>query len=314
MTRRCGALALAVLAAVVSGCATSTAASITGSTRPASTTGAFPVTIDAANGTVTVAARPTRVVSMSATATEMLYAVGAGPQVAAVDRDSTYPSTAPRTGLDSTSPNVEAIVADHPDLVVVAGDTTGLTGSLAAFHVPVLSLPAAASLADVYRQFAEIGAATGHPAAAASLRRRIAAIAASVPRPATHPTYYYELDQTLYSATSATFIGKMLGLLGLANIADAVSTSADAGYPQLSAEYIIRANPDYIFLADTKCCGQNAATVAARPGWDQLAAVTHHHVVGLDDDIASRWGPRIVLLLQTVANAINHRSSAGASP
>ena len=106
-------------------------------------------------------------------------------------------------------------------------------------------------------------------------------------------TYYYELDQTYYSATSSTFIGQVLGLLGLRNVADAAKgAAASGGYPQLSGEFILRSNPNYILLADTICCGQSATTVAQRPGWSGLAAVKSGRVLGLNDDIASRWGPR----------------------
>ena len=105
--------------------------------------------------------------------------------------------------------------------------------------------------------------------------------------------------------TSATFVGQLLNLLGMRSIADAATGAAAAGgYPQLSAEYIIKANPDYIILADTICCHQSAATVARRPGWSSLSAVRQGHVVALNDDIASRWGPRTTDLLRTVETAI----------
>ena len=79
---------------------------------------------------------------------------------------------------------------------------------------------------------------------------------------------------------------------------------AAGGYPQLSPEFIIKANPDYIILADTVCCHQSAATVAGRSGWSGLTAVKDGHVIALNDDVASRWGPRIIDLLRTVANAV----------
>jgi iron complex transport system substrate-binding protein len=91
-------------------------------------------------------------------------------------------------------------------------------------------------------------------------------------------------------------------VLGLANIADGVEEGND--YPQLSAEVIVEKDPDIIFLADTKCCAQSAETVAARDGWAGLTAVTSGSIVALDDDIASRWGPRLVDLVRTVAEAI----------
>ena len=116
-------------------------------------------------------------------------------------------------------------------------------------------------------------------------------------------TYYHELDPTYFSATSKTFIGQVYSLLGLKNIADPADTDG-SGYPQLSAEAIIAANPDLVFLADTKCCQQTAQTVAARPGWNVITAVKDGGVVPLDDDIASRWGPRIVDYLRSVAEAV----------
>ena len=282
----------------------------------ASTARTFPVTIDAANGKIAIAARPTAIVSLSPTATEMLYAIGAGHQVKAVDESSDYPPSAPRTKLDGFDPNIEAIVAYRPDLVLVAGDSTGLTGRLRPFGIPVLSLPAANTLGDVYRQIAEIGEATGHRAQAASLaasmRAQIAAIVRSTPRRAAPLSYYYELDPTYYSVTSSTFVGSLLALLGMRSIADAAG-DANSGYPQLSAEYIIKADPDFIILADTVCCSQSASTVAARPGWSVIKAVKEGNVVGLNDDIASRWGPRIVILLRQVAAAVRRAERATAS-
>jgi len=269
----------------------------------------FPVTVPGADGSVTLAHRPSAIVSLSPTATEMLYAIGAGKQVKAVDSDSDYPKDAPHTKLQAYSPNVESIVAYKPDLVVEAQDIDGLAASLAKFGIPTLLEPAADDLKQEYDEFTQLGVATGHVAQAASevahIRSQISGIVKSVPRSARGHTYYWELDQTYYSATSSTFIGQLLSLLGLHDIADsATGAAASGGYPQLSAEFIIKADPDYIFLADTICCGQSPTTVAKRPGWSALTAVKEHHVVGLNDDIASRWGPRVVILLRDVARAL----------
>jgi iron complex transport system substrate-binding protein len=276
---------------------------------PAAGSGAFPVSVTAANGTIKVSKRPTSILSLSPTATEMLYSIGAGSQVKAVDSDSDYPPQAPRTKLSGFTPNIEAIVAEKPDLVVISFDSSVITKRLAPFSIPVLYLPAPTNLSGVYAEFDQLGEVTGHEQQArrevASLRSQISQIVAAMPHHAKPPTYYYELDQTYYSATSTTFIGRLLALLGMKSIADAAKGAlASGGYPQLSAEYILKANPDYIILADTICCHQNAATVAARPGWSSLAAVKAHHVIGLNDDIASRWGPRIVDLLRTVLASI----------
>jgi len=263
----------------------------------------------AANGAVHISKRPTSIISLAPSATEMLYAIGAGHQVKAVDQDSNFPAQAPRTKLSGLSPNIEALVADKPDLVVVSYDAAALTKRLASFSIPVLYLPAPANVTGVYAELDQLGKATGDVPQAqheiAGLRRQISQIVAAAPRHARPLTYYYELDQTYYSVTSSTFIGRLLGLLGMKSIADAAKGAAAAGgYPQLSAEYIVKANPDYIILADTVCCHQSAATVKIRPGWAGLTAVRSSHIIALNDDIASRWGPRIVNLLSTVLAGI----------
>jgi iron complex transport system substrate-binding protein len=249
---------------------------------------------------------PQRIVSLSPTSTEDLFAVGAGGQVVAVDKFSDYPPKAPDTHLSSSHPNPEAIAKYRPYLVVIANDTAKIKEQLAKLHIAVLVEPAATTLRDAYQQIRELGARTGHRQRAAhvvvSMRKRITALTKSVPHRKKPLTYYYELTPDLYTVTSKTFIGRLLARVGLKNVADAAGK--DNAYPQISAEYLVKADPDLVFLADTKCCKQNAKTFAGRPGFDTLSAVRDGNVVGLDDDIASRWGPRIVDLLQRVVKAI----------
>ena len=124
-------------------------------------------------------------------------------------------------------------------------------------------------------------------------------------------TYYWELSANpFYSATSATFIGQVVGLFGLKNIADKASKPADGGYPQLSQEYIVTAKPQIIFLADNQAAdgGQTPAIVAKRPGWSGIPAVQDHEVIGLNDDVASRWGPRLPELVAEIAQAVEQAS------
>jgi len=287
--------------AVVVACACQAAPS----SSPSPGASAFPMVIHQSGGaTVTLARQPRRIVSLSPTATEMLFAIGAGPQVVAVDDQSNYPASAPVTKLSGFQPNVEAIAGYTPDLVVAAEDAGGLVAGLTAVGVPTLVEPAAADLNGTYAQLRELGAATGHASAAASavsrMRSDIASIVSSVSRPARRVTVYHELDDTFYTATSKTFIGQVYALLGLQNIADR-ATGAAPDYPQLSSEFVVSANPDLIVLADTKCCHQSLQTVAARPGWGAVAAVRNGEVVGVDDDVASRWGPRVVDFLRQVA-------------
>jgi iron complex transport system substrate-binding protein len=259
------------------------------------------------------AAPAKRIVSMSPTATEMLFAIGAGGQVVAVDSNSNYPRQAPRTSLSAYQPNIEAIAGYKPDLVVYSDDPGELAAGLGKLGIPALKQPAATRLDDTYAQIDQLGRATGHAAEAARLvatmRAEIAKIVAAG-RPERHLTYYHELDKNLYTATSKTFIGQLYSLLGMENIADAADKQK-SGYPQLSAEYVVKANPDLIFLADTKCCGQSARTVAARDGWDRITAVKSDGVVELDDDVASRWGPRVVDFLKTISAKANTLEAVG---
>jgi len=281
---------------------------------PATESPGFPVTVIAGNGEVTIEQRPGRIVSLAPTATEVLFAIGAGEQVVAVDEFSTYPEEAPTTDLSGFEPNLEAVAALDPDLVLVSDDLNDIVSALTTVGIPVIHHPAAVSLDDTYTQIEQLGAATGNPEAAAGLVASMASdiddLSRSVQDRAEPLTYYHELDGSLFTVTSATFIGEIYGLAGLENIADAAE-GADTLYPQLSAEYIIESDPDLIFLADTQCCGESAETVAARPGWDQITAVTRGAVVALDEDIASRWGPRVVEFLETIVAATLELGAAG---
>ncbi|GGM20988.1 MULTISPECIES: ABC transporter substrate-binding protein [Micromonospora] len=302
-TPRLFTAAIAVAALALGGCAQG------GSDEPAAgpTPGgaAYPVTV----GELTLDKRPERIVSLSATATEMLFAIGAGSQVTAVDDQSNFPADAPKSDLSGFQPNAEAITAKDPDLVVLSNDMNKIVDQLTKLKIPVFLAPAATTLDDSYRQITELGALTGNVDAAADLTTRmrdeITKLVADLPQRAEKLTYYHELGPELYSATSKTFIGSLYAQVGLTNIADAADADGkQGGYPQLSQESIIKADPDFVFLADTKCCQQSAETVKARSGWSGLTAVKNNQVVALDDDIASRWGPRVVDLLRSIVDAV----------
>lgn len=303
--------AVAVLAAACAACSSSPA-----SPASSGSGGGFPVTVTTAAGTVHLTSRPDAIVSLSPTATEMLYAIGAGKQVKAVDSLSDYPAGAPVTKLSAYQPNAEAVAGLKPDLVIISNDLNGITAKLKALSIPVLDLPAAANVSGVYTEFTELGDATGHVSQArtedAKLRADIGAILAAAPKHSPQLTYYYELGANpYYSVTDSTFVGSMLSMLGMKSIADvATGAAAAGGYPELSPEFILKANPDYILLSDTGSNGgQDAAAVAARPGWSQLTAVKDNHIITLNADVASRWGPRVVQLLETVAAATKSGSS-----
>jgi iron complex transport system substrate-binding protein len=303
-----GVLALAVVGTALSSTPLASAA------VSASSPDKFPVTVTIGGAKVTVKRKPVRIVSISPSSTEILFDIGAGKQVKAVDELSNFPANTPRTKLSGFQPNVEAIVGFKPDLVVMS-QADKVTDALRALKIPVVVHLAAATIDDTYTQMSDLGRLTGNSRAAAKsvarLRLRIDQAIASVPKAAVPLSFYHELDDTLYSVTSTSFVGDVYRKLGLRNVADA-APGADTGYPQLSAEFLLKANPDLIFLADTKCCAQSAATVGKRPGWVNLAAVQHGNVVELDDDVASRWGPRVAVFFETVAAALKKYVPAAA--
>jgi cobalamin transport system substrate-binding protein len=265
----------------------------------------FPVTIHAANGDVTITKQPTRIVSLSPTTTEDLFADGAGRQVIAVDEDSDYPKQAPRTKLSGLTPNAEAIAQYNPDLVIVSYPGP-VIGQLQKLGITVLEEPAVDTVAQAYQEIREVGLATGHASEAAQvvhgMEVKLTKLIRSVPKTHRHLRVYHELTPDYYSATSQTLIGRVYRLFGFTNIADAADTT-HSGYPQLSAEYILTANPQLVVLADSVCCGQTAKTVAARAGWRQVNAVQRNRVIAVDDSVASRWGPRLVDFAAAVARA-----------
>jgi iron complex transport system substrate-binding protein len=319
---------LAAVAAIAAALTSAAACSSSGGTAdqpkssaPAAartTAAAFPVTVHGANGNVTISKKPAAIVSLSPTATEILFAIGAGAEVKAVDKNSDYPADAPHTKLDSYQLNPEAVAGYRPDLVIASGLTGAQVKQFQTLGIPSLVQPAATDLTGTYTEISQLGRVTGHAAQAtgliARMKQQIQAIVDATPKPAKPVPYYYELDQTYYSVTSSTFMGQLLRPLGLTSIADsAKGAAASGGYPQLSSEFILKANPGYVFLADTRCCKQTPATVAKRPGWATLGAVKQGRVIPLDDDIASRWGPRVVDLLRTVATAIKQHPLTGTS-
>src|SRR3954453_9904550 len=154
---RAAAAAAAALAALA-GCSSSGgdkpsggSSSGAGSSVSRSTTAAaFPVTLKTGNGGVTIPRKPTAIVSLSPTATEMLFAIGAGDEVKAVDKNSDYPADAPHTDLDAYQLNTEAVAGYRPDLIIASGLTPAQLKQLGALHVPVLNEPAAQNLDGTY--------------------------------------------------------------------------------------------------------------------------------------------------------------------
>ncbi|MXV89137.1 MAG: ABC transporter substrate-binding protein [Acidimicrobiia bacterium] len=254
-------------------------------------------------GTWTIESQPQRIVSLSPTATEILFAIGAGPQVVAVDNWSTYPPEAPTTDLSGFDPNIEAITAYEPDLVVISNDSNELVAGLTALDIPVLISPSPFDIEGGYASVETLGLATGQAGGAAAvsetMRSEIAAALADAP--VVPIRIYHELDDTHFSVSSHSFLGAVYAALGTTNIADPADTDG-YGYPQLTEEYIIEADPELIIITDL--LAYSAADVAARPGWDTVTAVRDGNILVVNADIASRWGPRLPQFVTAIVEAL----------
>ena len=265
----------------------------------------YPVTVTADNGKVTIRKRPSRIVSLSPTATTCPPAPIAKSVSVAVDDQSDYPRQAPHTSLSGYTPNVEAIASYRPDLVVAASDPKDLVSALRTLGIPVILQDAPSTIAGAYGQIRQLGAATGHAdrstTLVARMKAQIGRIVAKRRPGAAGASVYHELDPTFFSASSKTFVGRVYALFGLKNIADA---APGGPYPQLSPEFIVASSPDLVVLADSVCCGQTPGTVAARPGWSGVKAVRSGSILRIDDSIASRWGPRLVNFVRAVGTAL----------
>ncbi len=300
--RRFRFLPLVGLALVMAACGDTTATTGDPGTAP-------PTTSTVVLATEAPAGAPQRIVSLSATHTEMLYAIGAAEQIAGTDLTSNYPPAAEETPkVDSFNFDVEEVAAMDPDLVVLAFDFAGEVAALEALSIPTLLLPPPTTLEGAYEQLEQLGTAVGRGDAAAELAASMRAeIDGLIEAAAGEPgSLFHEVDNTLFSANSSTFIGDVYRRFGFTNIADEVPDEFGSGFVQLSPEFVIDSDPDFIFLGDA-AFGETAATVAQRPGWDELTAVQEGRVVELDSDISGRWGPRTVELVRQVADAIRER-------
>lgn len=266
---------------------------------------AFPVTIDTPTGEVVIEERPERIISLSPSATEILFAIGAGDQVVAADDFSNYPPNAPTTELSGYDPNIEAIAGYEPDLVVLANDIDEIEASLTALDIPVVINAAPLDVESGYDGMAVLGLATGHAdeaaAAISGMRAAMEESLAAAPQDA-EIRVYHELDETFFSASSHSYIGSVYASMGAVNIADEADTD-QTGYPQLTEEAIVAADPQLILIQSQ--AAYTAEDVAARPGWSQVSAVKNGNIIVVDSDVSSRWGPRLPQLVDLVVGALS---------
>jgi iron complex transport system substrate-binding protein len=283
-------------------------ASVLASPAHAATT-KYPITVKFGGYSTTIAKKPTKIISLSPSATEIFYAIGAGSQILAVDNLSNYPANTPVSEISAFEPSVEAILAKKPDLVLLSIDSTKapqIRNALVKLGIPVLMEKAPSTLKDVYAENTLLGRVTDRQAGAvklnASMAKSIKDILAKAKK-SSKIRIFHELDDTYFSATSNTFIGKVYRSFGVVNIADAAAGADNSGYPQLSAEYLLKSDPQVIFLADAQY-GVTADSVSKRAGWSQISAIKNKKIVELPADIPSRWGPRLVDFYKLIGDSL----------
>jgi iron complex transport system substrate-binding protein len=288
----------------------------TATAAPSATPAAISVP-DGLGGTLTFAEAPKHIVSLAPSNAEVLFAIGAGSQMAAREDFTNFPAEAaklPSVGGMAGPVSVEQIVSFKPDLVMVAPiSAPELIKGLQDLKIPVMLLPNPKTLADMYANLVLVGKLTGHSKEAAdlvtSLQAREKKILAVAAKASSKPTVFYELDGTdpakPWTSGPGTFVDLLISLAGGKNI----GASLQGEWAQLSQEALLVQNPDLIVLGDANF-GMTADKIKARAGWDALKAVKEGKIVPFNDDLISRPGPRMLDGLEELVKAIHPELAA----
>lgn len=260
--------------------------------------------LDDAQHKVEIAKPPQRIVSLLPSLTETVCVLGQCAKLVGVDRYSNWPErvkTLPRMG-GGIDPNIESIIAQKPDLVLLAGSTRGIE-RLQALGLTVLQLEPRTH-ADTQRVLYTVAQALGVPRADAERVWReidagVQAAAASISAQARRQRVYVEVSPTPYGASESSFIGETLRRMRVANI-----LPGELGpFPQINPEFVVRAQPDVIMAGDS-----SRASMLQRPGWPQMRAVREDRLCVFSPeqaDIVVRAGPRMAEGAQLMAQCLN---------
>ena len=278
-----------------------TAAPTAAPTATAEPTPAPVVVTDSDGFELTFEGAPSRIISFSPGATEILFAIGAGDRVVAVDEWANYPAeTENLERVKYIDPDPERVLSLNPDLVLMATAQQPQVEQFRSLGLTVLFNLEPDSLQGVLDNILLLGLITGHTQEAETLvtrmQIRIAIVEDVIADIDEGPRVFYELSDGLYTAAPDTFIGGTLTLLKAQNVA----AGAEMPFPALTAEALVEANPQVILLADA-VWGASLETVSARPGWDVIDAVVNERVYAVDPDTGNRPGPRIVDSIEEIA-------------
>jgi len=292
-------LGFLLIALVIGGCSDSN-----GDDESAGDGASFPLTLQSVDGqSVTLDAAPQRIVSLDASATEIICEIGAGDLLAAVERFQNCPAgSSAKPAVDAYQPNLEAVAAYRPDFVYLSYNPAGFVESLRRLNIPVLFVEVADTIDGVYDTIELFGNITGRSDEANDLiddmKQRQDDILDKI-GDADGPRIYHELDNTYYSAAPQSFVGDFYTLLKASNIAEGATTD----FPQLSAEVIIQRNPEVIVLAD-EGAQVTPASVKERAGWNVIEAVKNDRICSIEPDLVLRPGPRVIDGLQELAECL----------
>jgi iron complex transport system substrate-binding protein len=282
---------LAVLLLTLAACG----GAVSVSPSPAVTASPFPATLtDFQNRSVTVPTRPLRLVSIGPSITAFLFALGAGPRVVGVDDFSDEPAeAATREHVGGIKVNFERVVALKPDLVFSVKFSDGTIEKLQSASLNVVVVDPQ-SVSDVAKTATLLGKAVGADgeSLARSIQQRVDVVKTKIAATTTRPRVYHEIDASdpakIFTVGPGSYINDLIEIAGGTNIA----ARAGSAYPQLSAEEILRSDPEIIVLA-ADAYSSKPGDVAARQGWSIITAVKNNRMFTIDPNLINRPGPRV---------------------
>ena len=269
------------------------------------------VAVDRLKRTVCFTKVPQRIVSLSPSTTELLYAIGAGNQLVGATEHCNYPPAAAKLtrvgGGTLQGISRETILSLNPDLILCKWDShQPLIEPFDRFKVPIMAV-CPDTLAELYEEATLLGRVTGHVSEASELvenmQRRVLALTSwvdSVPMDQRRRAFYEVWDEPLMTAGPKSFIGEMLEMGGMKNI----FFDATVRYPRISDEVVLDRDPEVILAPSTHRAQVSMEILAKRQGWDRITAVRQRQVFLIDGDRVSRCGPRMLDALEEMIRAV----------
>lgn len=242
-----------------------------------------------------------KIISLSTTHTETIQSLGAENTLVGIDSFSE--ASFPVEVIDSYTTTADELKVLDADLVILAFDFNGIVEGLKTQKINYLLLPPARTLEDVYSQIETIGAIVNKKSEAAAKTKEMRL---SISKLIDNSNFedisvYHEIGYSygIYSVNSNSLIGEIYNLLGVENIANSEVDASGSGYPELTEETILKANPDYIVVGHTDYLNKD---LSLRPGWENIKAIEHSNIVFLNENLANNWGTTTVELVETLSD------------